>query len=93
MRVYLYGIGGADQMYRVVKYWCFFNIDIDPVMIREIKYEMAMLRMKCPSIEHMYLIDGSLRLRHEFNLATKKNSIEGWLVFRSVLETEGLKIL
>ena len=93
MRIYLYGVGGADQMYRVVKYWCFFNIEKEPITIREIRYRALELRMRCPSIEHLYLIDGGLKLRYDYNLALRKNSIESWAVFKSLLETEGLQIL
>ena len=69
MRIYLYGVGGADQMYRVVKYWCFFNIEEEPITIREIRYQALELRMRCPSIEHLYLIDGSLKLRKDNKMA------------------------
>ena len=88
MRIYLYGVGGADQMYRVVKYWCFFNIEEEPITIREIRYQALELRMRCPSIEHLYLIDGSLKLRKDNKMAKKKNTIESWAVFKNQLEKE-----
>ena len=46
--VYLYGLGGADQMYRVVRYSA---IEIDNLVgtnygvIRTLKYEAAMMRI------------------------------------------------
>lgn len=92
-RIFLYGISGAHDQYRVVKYWCFFDIDEEPVMIRDLVYQASMLQVKNPSIEHVYAIDDRHGLRGDFRTAMKQNSIEGWAIFKNILQTEGLQII
>ena len=92
MKIFLYGIAGADQAYRVVKYWCFFNVDTKPVTIRDLMYQATMLQVKNPSIEHVYAIDDRHGLHSDFRYAMKKNSVESWAIFKNILETEGLQI-
>lgn len=93
MKIFLYGITGADQMYRVAKYWCFFDVESEPVTIRDIIYQASMLRMKNPSIEQVYAIDDRHGLRSDFRYAMKKNSIESWAIFKNILEMEGLRVI
>lgn len=93
MKIFLYGITGADQMYRVAKYWCFFDVESEPVTIRDIIYQASMLRIKNPSIEQVYAIDDRHGLRSDFRYAMKKNSIESWAIFKNILETEGLRVI
>ena len=93
MKIFLYGIGGADQAFRVVKYWCFFDVDTNPITIRDLAYQATMLRAKNPSVEHVYAIDDRRGLRGDFNYAMKRNSIEGWAVFKDLLQREGLEIV
>ena len=92
MKIFLYGIAGADQAYRVVKYWCFFNVETEPVTIRDIMYHASMLQVKNPNIEHVYAIDDRKGLFGDFREAMKKNSVESWAIFKNILQTEGLKI-
>lgn len=93
MKIFLYGITGADQMYRVAKYWCFFDAESEPVTIRDIIYQASMLRIKNPSIEQVYAIDDRHGLCGDFRYAMKKNSIESWAIFKNILEREGLRVI
>lgn len=92
-RIFLYGISGAHDQYRVVKYWCFFNIDEEPVTIQDLMYQASALKVRNPSIEQVYAIDDRHGLRNDFRKAMKENSIEGWAIFKSILQTEGLRII
>lgn len=93
--VYLYGLGGADQMYRVVRYSA---IEIDNLVgtnygvIRTLKYEAAMMRMKYPNIERVFAIDNGRGLARDYTNAWKKNTIESHAIFKDILEREGLEL-
>lgn len=93
MKIFLYGIAGADQAYRVVKYWCFFDVDTEPVTIRDLMYQATMLQVKNPSIRQVYAIDNRHGLHNDFRYAMKKNSVESWAIFKDILQTEGLQII
>ena len=92
MKIFLYGIAGANQAYRVVKYWCFFDIEMEPVTIRDLVYHASMLQVKNPSIEHVYAVDDRRGLHGDYREAMKKNSIESWVIFKDILQKEGLQI-
>lgn len=93
MKIFLYGISGADTAYRVLKY-CFIDAEREEFpSIMQIKYQAWMLQVKNQSIEHVYAIDNRKGLRSDFIYAMKQNSIESWAVFKNILETEGLQII
>lgn len=88
--MFLYGIGGAEKKYGVLKY-CFLkdNAVTTPNMI----YEASRMRMINPCIEHVYAISRTFHLKKDFNRAMRENSIEGWAVFKDILEHEAIKII
>ena len=88
--IYLYGISGADQAYRVLKYQFLMDEDIS---IREIVHTATMMQVRNPSIEHVYAIDNRRGLRYDLQTALKKNSIENWAIFKDILEREGLQVI
>lgn len=92
-RIFLYGISGARDQYRVMNYWCFFDINEEPVTIQDLVYQASALQVRNPSIEHVYAIDDRHGLRGDFRKAMKQNSIEGWAIFKSILQTEGLQVI
>lgn len=93
--VYLYGLGGADQMYRVIRYSA---IEIDNLVgtnygvIRTLKYEASMMRMKYPNIERVFVIDNGRGLARDYANALKTNTIESHAIFKDILEREGLEL-
>ena len=93
--VYLYGLGGADQMYRVIRYSA---VEIDNLVgtnygvIRTLKYEATMMRMKYPNIERVFVIDNGRGLARDYINAWKKNTIESHAIFKDILEREGLEL-
>ena len=92
--VYLYGLGGADQMYRVIRYSA---VEIDNLVgtnygvIRTLKYEATMMRMKYPNIERVFAIDNGRGLARDYANALKTNTIESHAIFKDILEREGLE--
>lgn len=89
-RMYLYGLAGADQMYRVVYY---SYIDEEYFSIRNILTNAYWLRIKNPSVEHVYVVDNRKGLLRDFMDARTNNSIESWAIFKDVLEREGMKVI
>jgi hypothetical protein len=85
----LYGIGDAKYQYRVLKYFCIYDENID---IAEIKRIARMMQVVNPSIEHVYLISNRHGLKREFQESIKRNSIENCAIFKDILEREGIKI-
>lgn len=85
----LYGIGDAKYQYRVLKYFCIYDENIDIAEIKRIARTMQVIN---PSIEHVYLISNRNGLRREFQESIKRNSIESCAIFKDILEREGIKI-
>ena len=82
----LYGIAGADQAYRVVWYDC---IPEHEFSIMELKRRGGLMRMRRPNIEQVFIVDNSYELYRDYRLAVKRNSIEGWQIFKDILRTCG----
>lgn len=89
-QVILYGIAGAENQYRVIRY---FIIDAELVSISNIVYQANMLKIKNPTIEHVYAIDNRRGLRRDYVESCKKNTIESCAIFKDILEREGIMIV
>ncbi len=93
--VYLYGLGGADQNYRVIRY---SPVEIDTLVgtnfgvVRTLKYEAQMMKMKYPNIQRVFAIDNGRGLSRDYRNAWKKNSIESHAIFKDILEREGIEL-
>ena len=85
----LYGIGDASYQYRVLKYFCIYDENIDVTEIKRIARTMQIIN---PSIKHVYLISNRHGLRREFQESIKRDSIESCAIFKDILEREGIKI-
>lgn len=89
-RVYLYGLADASEAYKIV--WHSY-IDEEYISIKNIACHAAWLRLKNPTIKHVYAIDMRPGLANDYKRTIKKNSIEGNVIFKDMLETEGLLII
>ena len=87
--VFLYGIGGAKDHFRVIRY---SRIDEDEVCIETFKYVASIMRMRYPGIEHVFAVDDRPGLRRCYMDTIKKNSIESCVVFRDLMERTGIQI-
>lgn len=85
----LYGISGARDAYRVLRYDI---ISMEYASIAWIKYSASLMQKDYPSIQHVYVIDQRYELKRDYTEACKKNSIESWAIFKDLLETQGLRI-
>ena len=89
-QIILYGLSGPSKAYAVLNYFCIYE---EYVSIRSIQQEAALLRMKNPSVEHVYAIDNRYGLRRDYRESMKQNSIESHYIFKDILEREGIQIL
>lgn len=87
--IYLYGISGPHDSYRVVRYQ---TIEGEYISIGNMKHVAAMMKIKYPSIVHVYALDQRYGLRADYMEAFKKNSIESWCIFKDIVESDGLQI-
>lgn len=89
-QIILYGIAGADQQYITKMYYCLYEEEIS---ICNIMYQARMLKAKCPSIKHVYAVDNRKGLRREYLDSIRLHSIESCIIFKDILEREGLMVL
>lgn len=88
-RIYLYGIAGASDKYAVIRYAA---VDVENRPIDAIKMEAEILRMEYPTIETIYAIDARGGLGNDYRRAIKQNSVEGYIIFKDILERKGIEI-
>lgn len=88
--IYLYGIAGADKQYRVIRYT---YIDDERVSIDTIKMYASWLKINYSAIEHVYAIDNRPGLGASYREAIRKDSIESMVVFKDILEREGIRVI
>lgn len=81
-RIYLYGIAGAADHYKVVRYSC---VDSEGMTIMALKYEAARLRMDYPNIGHVYAVDASSSLYRSY--------MEVCVSFRDMLMRQGVEVI
>lgn len=89
-RIYLYGIAGAADHYKVVRYSC---VDVDGMTIMSLKYEAAMLRMDYPNIVRVYAVDASPSLYRSYMETIRKDSMEVCVSFRDMLMRQGVEVI
>jgi hypothetical protein len=87
-QVILYGIGGADDNYRVLKYFRFYK----DATISDIVVNAYMMADYCPSIQRVYAIDNSSELYWDYMKTVKHPSLEKSVVFKTILEDKGLLV-
>lgn len=88
-QIILYGLGGASDSFRVLKYYRFPNSEVS---VREIIYNACMMANYYPSIKQVYAIDNSSELYWDYMKVRKTPSIENNVVFKSIMETRGLLV-
>lgn len=91
--VYLYGIAGYEDKYRIVRYARMdFNKYPPKELVREIKLQIAWLKSHDSAIEEVYMIDDRGGLGNYYWRTVKDDTIEGNLAFRDMLEREGQRL-
>lgn len=86
-QVYIYGLGGADKMYKVLAYHFITEEEITNIV-----YQASMLKMRNPSVETVYAIDNYHGLRNDFKASMYRSTIENCAIFKNILETQGIQL-
>ena len=87
-RVYLYGLAGASEMYRIVSHM-YIDTEKYGYDTRVEKEEARNMAWKNPSIKRVYAISMRPGLARDYTEAWTKNSIESYNIFKDILEREG----
>ena len=88
--VFLYGIGGAKDQFRVIR-WT--RVDEPDISITTFKNEAWAMRIRYPNVQRVFAIDDRGGLYQEYRTSIKKNSIESCMIFRDILERQGVEIV
>ena len=91
-RLYLYGIAGADDNYRVITH-VYIDYAMLPNIVRAVVNNAAWIKYKYPGVEHVYMIDGSSRLGAIYMDTMRRNTMEKNVEFKHILETEGSQVV
>lgn len=84
-----YGVAGASDCYRVVRY---FGIKSSDYTIENEKRIVTDLVDSNPSIERVFVMTNSFSLRRDYRSTISHNDIESWIIFKDLLERHGREI-
>ena len=87
--IFLYGIGGADKKYKVLRYACIEEPNFSILNIRNLA---QLMKIHNPSIVHVYALDNRFGLRRDYMESIKKDTIESCTIFKDILERDGWKV-
>ena len=88
-QVVLYGVGGADKTYRVLKVWMFYEAkDI----IHEMMSTARWMKVENPSIKEVYAMDNRPSLYRDYLKAKREDSIESHYLFYDIRQRYGSRL-
>lgn len=90
-RFFVYGIGGADDNYRIVAYQ-FIKTNESYDITRDAHSVAEWLRYRNPSVKYAYGITESADVARMYKKARKTNSVEDNVCFKLMLEETGFII-
>lgn len=88
-QLYLYGIGGAEDGFRVIRYR---EIDQSDLSALTLRYEATDMLMHYRSIQRFFVIDNRPGLAKLCSQSIKTRDVEKALTFLDILEKQGLEI-
>jgi hypothetical protein len=88
-QLYLYGIGGAEDGFRVIRYR---EIDQSDLSALTLRYEATDMLMHYRSIQRFFVIDNRPGLAKLCAQSIKTRDVEKALIFLDILEKQGLEI-
>lgn len=88
-QILLYGLGGADKQYGVLRWYCIYDQDIS---ITNIIYQARKMKWNNPSIEKVYAVDNRHGLKREYQESIKAHTIASQYEFKDLLEREGIVV-
>lgn len=90
-KVYIYGISGVSNSYRPVGY---IRIWQDEATVTNLRNLAVTLWTSRPGATEFYAIDDRKGLADDYRMAiSDKRGIEGPIVFRDILQREGIRII
>lgn len=92
MKIFIYGIAGAEDQYRIVRYE-YFDCDKEPITITKLRRFAGWMKGKYPGICDVYAVDESAQLARDFIHTWRAKRIDANVDFKCMLESIGLKIL
>lgn len=84
-----YGIAGADENYRVVRFYGIRSADY--TIENETRIVSDMLDAN-PGIRRVFVVTNGFGLKKDYRSAVSQNSIESWIIFKDLLERRGREI-
>ena len=84
-----YGIGGADVAYAVIAWYVMYP---DEFSITNIWRRAASMKAYNPSIKQVFVVDNRRGLKKDYMEANRLKSVEGYAIFKDILEREGREI-
>ena len=84
----IYGLGGPEEEYRVIRYWV---INSDQFSIGYAKFICDRLRGFYPSIKEVYLLDDRWGLLDEYR-ESDHGGMADKVIFRDTIMNEGLRL-
>ena len=91
MKVYIYGIAGIEDGYRIVRYEK-IDGDWEPITIEGMKKRARLMKHDYPWIKHIYAIDASPQLAMAFKTTMNARRMDANVDFKCMLEMSGLRI-
>lgn len=91
-RIFLYGIAGAEDRYKIVKY-VWINCEEETDLIRRIRNDAGWMKFQNPSVEHVYAISEGGHVANSYKYTKRHDSIEANVNFKLLLEKEGILII
>lgn len=91
MKVYLYGIAGIEDQYRIVRYDK-IDGDYEPITIDALKKRARLMKSDYPWIKHVYAIDASPQLAIDYKSTINARRMDVNVDFKCMLEIKGLRI-
>lgn len=88
-QVVLYGFGGPEDMFRVVRYRVLYP---EEACVSEIIYQARRMIASYPNIQKVYAIDNRYGLNRDYRDAMRSNNMEGWVLFKDICEREGWEL-
>ena len=88
-KIFLYGIGGAEDGFRVIRYCEIDQADLSALTLR---YEATDMLMHYQSIRRFFVIDNRPGLAKLCAQSNKTRSVEKALIFLDILEKQGLEV-
>lgn len=88
-RIYLYGLTGVRGAYKVIRY----EYVEDCSSIRDLRLAAFDMTIRFGAVESVYAVDARPGLATEYRATLRKNSLQENIMFKDMLEREGIRVI